>query len=214
MNTSAATVALFDQQYLTREGMERLLEQQSWVDSYHSFSDQAFFKQHLSLQLPNLLVVSLTEGELSAWADDISSLCSSTSLLLLCDQLPAARIKSWAEAGVQGFISKSSSREELILALKRVSQGQRYYSQELFDSLLPIGQPASAPDAGTKPLSQREQEVLEYIVKGKSSQEIASILSISNHTVSSHRKNILRKLELKSPVQLIAYALEHGLTGR
>ena len=60
-------------------------------------------------------------------------------------------------------------------------------------------------------LSQREQQVLAHIVKGKSTQEIASILSISVHTVSSHRKNILRKLNLKSPVQLIAYALEHSL---
>lgn len=207
----AATIALFDQQYLTREGMERLLEQEQWVSGFRSFSNPAGFTQHLAADQPTLAIISLSEVEAPHWEEQLDQLQARTALLVLCDQLPANRLKNWAEAGVQGFASKHSPREELILALKRVSQGQRYYSQELFDSLLPIAQIQPGQVGQLSPLSQREQEVLAHIVKGKSTQEIASMLSISVHTVSSHRKNILRKLHLKSPVQLIAYALEHGL---
>ena len=59
-------------------------------------------------------------------------------------------------------------------------------------------------------LSDREMQVIRYVGKGLSSEEIASELNVSIHTVNSHRKNVLKKLGLKSPTELIVYALKQG----
>ena len=125
MNPNTTTVALFDQQYLTREGMERLLEQEQWVSDFRSFSSQLGFTRYLASDQPTLAIISLTALEAPQWENELGQLQASSALLVLSDQLPTNRLKNWAETGVQGFASKYSPKEELVLALKRVSQGQR-----------------------------------------------------------------------------------------
>ena len=72
-------------------------------------------------------------------------------------------------------------------------------------------QEAKEVDCEPTDLSPREFEVLQLITKGHKTVQIADELNVSVHTINSHRKNILKKLNLKSPTELIVYAMETGL---
>jgi len=90
-----------------------------------------------------------------------------------------------------------------------VAQGNRFFCNNILD--LVVENPDNEEDCEPTNLSPREYEVLEWITKGKTTAQIAEELHLSVHTINSHRKNILRKLNMRSPAELIVYAIESGL---
>ena len=112
-------------------------------------------------------------------------------------------------AGASGYISKSSSRDELRAAILKVIKGGRYISASLsekiaFDLSLSQKQPHEN-------LSNRELEVLRLIATGKTVKEIAAELALSDKTISTYRRRILDKMTMKTNIDLAHYALRHGL---
>ncbi|WP_400191726.1 response regulator [Hymenobacter sp. B81] len=118
-------------------------------------------------------------------------------------------------AGGAGYLLKSSSREELIEAIKQVGMGHTYFSREVGDALLQNlrlpGLGATEREEPPVELTAREREILQLIAFEYSNSHIAQKLFISERTVESHRKNILTKTKSKSIVGLIQYALRHKL---
>ena len=112
-------------------------------------------------------------------------------------------------AGASGYISKTSSRDELRAAILKVIKGGRYISASLsekiaFDLSLSQKQPHEN-------LSNRELEVLRLIASGKTIKEIAAELSLSDKTISTYRRRILDKMTMKTNIDLAHYALRNGL---
>ncbi len=116
------------------------------------------------------------------------------------------------DAGAWGFVAKIAVAEELVRAILSVHSGRRYVSPDVtgavIDSLL---HPAdeSAPIVG---LGGREREVLQLIAEGRTSPQIAQELNISPGTVETHRRNIMRKLDLHSVAELTKFAVREGIT--
>jgi two-component system, NarL family, invasion response regulator UvrY len=113
-------------------------------------------------------------------------------------------------AGAAGYITKSTSRVELAQAIRRVAAGGRYVSPELAEQL------ATALDRGTEgaphtALSNREFEVMRLLGSGRTVTEIATILGISDKTVSTYRARILEKMRLRTNADLIRYLIENNL---
>lgn len=104
------------------------------------------------------------------------------------------------DAGASGYIMKNSSLKKLLEAIRSVAKGIDYFDE----SLSVTGQNAKNEIV----LSTREAEILRLIGEGKTSQEIADTLSIGKSTVDTHRKNILRKMNIHGKTDLIRYALE------
>lgn len=113
-------------------------------------------------------------------------------------------------AGADGYLTKASAMNELIQALDTIRQGKKYINarvaEKLFDA---VQRPSDLPLH--EQLSDREQEVFQWIASGKTVGEIAHQLCLSVKTVSTYRSNILRKLSVKNNSQIIRYAVEHGL---
>ena len=114
------------------------------------------------------------------------------------------------KAGASGFVSKDSDPEVLQDAIRRVAAGGKYINSALaeqlaFDTLLPEQR---APHCL---LSEREFEIFGYLVKGKRVNEIADCLCISNKTVSTHKLNLMVKMNLNSTADLVHYAVAHNL---
>jgi DNA-binding NarL/FixJ family response regulator len=110
------------------------------------------------------------------------------------------------EAGADGCLLKSSPLQELTDAILRVQGGKSYFDS--FHQFTP--NPNKPPLSGTL-LTEREKEVLRHIAKGMSAQEISTLLSLSEETIYTHKKNISRKLGVHGNSQLLRYALENGL---
>ncbi len=114
------------------------------------------------------------------------------------------------KAGASGFISKASSSEELVKAVKKVATGGRYVSPTLAETLTADLQ-GKGPESLHELLSDREFQVLRLIGSGKTVGEIAVMLAISDKTVSTYRARILDKTGLKNNAEVVRHVVEHGL---
>ncbi len=111
-------------------------------------------------------------------------------------------------AGAAGYLMKTGDPAELVTAVRRLAQGENYVSPRVAALL---EQSPSGTARGHEALSEREFEVLRMIVSGRSVSAIASELSLSVKTVSTHRVRLLRKLGLTSTADLVHYAIEQGI---
>ena len=106
------------------------------------------------------------------------------------------------EAGASCYLTKDVLHEELLVAVRTVARGERYLPQALA---------ALGEDLPAAPLSARELEVLELIVKGLANKQIAYVLGIAEHTVKNHVKSILDKLSVDDRTQAATVAIQRGI---
>jgi DNA-binding NarL/FixJ family response regulator len=117
-------------------------------------------------------------------------------------------------SGADGYCLKSSSHEELLMAIKAVLSGNSYVSPEISGKVLEGylgGRETIRERSSWETLTQREREVLKLVGEGYHNKEIADYLCISVKTVEKHRANIMQKLDLHTASALTAYAIEKGL---
>jgi two-component system invasion response regulator UvrY len=114
------------------------------------------------------------------------------------------------KAGASGYLTKESAPEELIEAIRKVSQGRKYVSAALAESLaFHVGENSEKPLHET--LSNREYQVILMLASGKTVKEIADDLSLSVKTISTNRVRALRKMGMKNNAEITYYAIKHGL---
>ncbi len=115
-------------------------------------------------------------------------------------------------AGASGYLTKGSTAEELVSAIRKILSGGRYISSSLAEHLaFNLGVDAEKPILDK--LSSREFEIMKMIASGNTAREIAEKLSVSMNTVYTHRYRILRKMKIKNNVDLTHYALKNNLVG-
>jgi DNA-binding NarL/FixJ family response regulator len=112
------------------------------------------------------------------------------------------------QAGARGYISKNSSPEVLVTAVRKIAEGQKYVDPELAQNVV-VGE--SGAVVGIEALSPREFEVLCLYAEARSLDEIASELSLSSKTVANYLTSIKEKLEVESTTELVRFAISKGL---
>ena len=114
------------------------------------------------------------------------------------------------EAGASGYLLKEVAFEEVITAVRTVHEGRRYLSPAVADSVpdLSAGHARSPVDS----LSAREREVLQLVVEGRTSSEIARMICLSPKSVQTYRSRLMMKLGVRDVPSLVKFAIEHGLT--
>ena len=114
------------------------------------------------------------------------------------------------KAGASGYLTKNSAPDELIKAVRKVAEGNKYITHSLAERLAYEVSSESDKPLHEK-LSNREYEVLCMIGSGKTVTEIAVEFSLSPKTISTYRKRILDKMELKHNAEITHYVFKHGL---
>jgi len=112
--------------------------------------------------------------------------------------------------GASGYLSKDSAPEQLITAIRRVAAGKVFVSQTLGE-MLALNVSKGSPQLPHEMLSEREYQVMIMIAKGKSLKQIASELSLSVKTISTHRAHILRKMKIENNAQIVTYSIQNKL---
>lgn len=158
----------------------------------------------LDLSMPDLDGISVTKR--------IKPQFPALHILILTIHEDQALLREALKAGAEGYILKHAAEAELISAIQIILRGDLYVDPSLLRGLVseevnPVATPSPAGEA----LTPRETEVLRLIVQGYTNRQVGEQLSISIRTVESHRANLSEKLGLRSRVELVRYAREHGL---
>lgn len=126
-----------------------------------------------------------------------------TRIVVLTGVSAPGKLAELVSVGVDGLFSKATENDALYAALPLILRGGRVISDHVTALL--------EEDVGADALTDRERQVLNLVVAGRSNKEMAEILGISAKTVDRHRTNLMQKLGVHSVAQLIAYALREGL---
>jgi len=158
----------------------------------------------VDLQLPDLSGVEVTRGLVAA--------NPGVRVLVLSASGEHRDVLDAVKAGATGYLVKSASRAELIEAVRRTQSGDAVFSPGLAGLVLgEFRRLAVSPDPNTPRLTDREAEILRMVGTGLSYKQIAERLVLSHRTVQNHVQNTLNKLQLHNRVDLVRYAIEHGL---
>jgi DNA-binding NarL/FixJ family response regulator len=122
-----------------------------------------------------------------------------------------AYAKKMLQLGAMGYVTKNSSKDEMITAIIEVSNGKKYICEEVKNILAQLELDEDSDQADMNTLSRREIDIVKLLKEGLSSKEIALQLDISLKTVEVHRYNILKKLKLKNTAALVNFINTKGL---
>jgi two-component system response regulator NreC len=143
----------------------------------------------------------------------IKEICPDTAVLALTMHEDEQYFFEMLNAGASGYVPKRAAPDDLVSAIRVVSQGDVFLYPALAKVLVRefLRRPEAGQGEAREPLTEREREVLTCIAEGYTNRDIAETLSISIKTVDRHRENILAKLGLHNRVELVRYAIEKGL---
>ena len=199
-------VVIYDPQFITCQGLENLMYRLELFREVKVVQSIKELDALLTESVPDLLIVdylpkpSFRTEKLVEMGQQYAEL----KTLIISDDNNRARIQLIIKSGISGYLTKSCSEREIIEALHTIKDDGKFFCKKVLDIII------SDEEYSYKELSEREIEIVKLVSTGYSSVEIAKTLIISLHTVNSHRKNILKKLGLKSPTELIIYAAEQG----
>lgn len=146
-------------------------------------------------------------------AQTIRSLNYQTKILILSMHTNKHILSEALEAGINGYLLKNTNKADLLTGIRAIMKGQQVFSDPISDLIKESFLNNSSQDTSHKRqiVTKREREVLQLIVDGLTSKEIAQKLYISPRTVDTHRANLMDKLELNNIAELVRYAIKHQL---
>ncbi|NND31697.1 MAG: response regulator transcription factor, partial [Saprospiraceae bacterium] len=147
-----------------------------------------------------------------AFTKEINGKYPSIQIIALTMHNEPSMIREMIKNGARGYLLKDSSKEELIEALRKVVQGDTYFSGRVQETIMnSLSQGAKSSSGNFPKLSRREKEILMLIVKEFTTAEIAEKLFVSTGTIETHRRNMLSKLGVRNTAGLVRVAYEQGL---
>jgi DNA-binding NarL/FixJ family response regulator len=162
---------------------------------------------------PDIVVLDISMPELNGLeaARRIRKLSPDSEILILSVHYSDQLIREILDAGVRGFVVKSDSDHDLIIALETLANHKPFFTSKATEAILMnFRRPAGFPVPGEM-LTSREREIVQLVSEGKSNKEVSSLLGISIKTVDTHRANIMRKLDIHSASELVRYAVRNEI---
>ncbi len=203
-----------DPAFLVREGFKKIAESMKDFTVKGEITKGSEFWNKLKSLKPDLLVLDYDHPDFIAIDDlkKVDEFSPGTKVLIISSHNKKENILKVIKSGALGYLTKECGEEELIDALEAVSKGEKFFCNKILDVILEKHLAEDDDECKPAALSMREIEIIKLAVKGYSNKEIADMLFLSIHTVYTHRKNSMRKLKIKSPVELVLYALNSGIT--
>jgi DNA-binding NarL/FixJ family response regulator len=203
-------VILADDHTLVRQGLKSLLEREG-VQVVGEASDGQEAIGIATKLMPDVAVIDISMPILNGLdaARAVRKACPKTKIILLTRHSEDQYVTEALRAGVKGYVLKHQVAHDLVHAIHQVCRGGIYLSPSISRAVVEayLSKTAVSPD----PLSARERQVIQLIVEGKSTREIAVLLGICAKTAESHRARLMQKLDIHETASLVRYAIRRGL---
>ena len=219
------TVLLVDDHAVVRDGLRVLLQQSADIRVVGEAADGREAVQLAEELAPDVVIMDITMREMNGVeaARLLRDTCPAARVVMLSMHSDAEHVFRALEVGAVGYVLKESAGEEVAAAVRAAHAGQRYFSPAIaaLESALSRRGHASPLEsalfrrARASPLdrlSARERQVLQLVVEGRTSAEIAVTVRLSPKTVETYRVRLMKKLGVKGVPDLVRFAIEHGLT--
>jgi DNA-binding NarL/FixJ family response regulator len=200
------TVLLVDDHSLVRRGFRRMLEDESDMEVVGEAGDGEESIKLAKKLHPQVVVMDCAlpgMNGLQATRQIIED-SPDTAVLMLSMHTESTWVRQAIEAGAKGYVLKNALDLELSAAIRKVAAGETVFDPQIEQRSVLKGERNAA-------LTQRELQVLQMIVDGKSNKEIATALDLSANTVAVHRANIMNSLGIHKTAELVVYAIRAGL---
>lgn len=208
------TVLLADDHQVVRDGLNAVLEQ---VPEFSVVASVGGGREALrecrrhrprvavvDISMPGLNGIDLT-GIISREIPDVRVICLSM-------HTETTFVRACMRAGAAGYLAKGCAASEVVQAIRSVAAGGSYLSPRIAQVVLGSCIDGQVQGSAFTHLTEREREVSQMLVEGRSVTQVAEELSVSVSTVHTHRQNIFAKLGVNNAVELVRYALREGLT--
>lgn len=208
------TVLIADDHAVVRDGLRLLLENQPDIRVIGEVADgRAAIAAAMRLK-PDVVLMDLAMPDLNG-ADATAFIVEkqeSSRIVILSMHSTVEHVFRALQAGAVGYLRKESAGNEVVDAVRTVYAGRRYLSQKITESVVDDYIRKRAEESPLESLSQREREILQMLVEGRSGTEIARLLHVSPKTVDTYRSRMMQKLGIADLPGLVKFALQHGLT--
>jgi two-component system, NarL family, response regulator NreC len=209
-------VLLGDDHAVLRHGLRKILEDRhDWRVVAEAGNGRDAVREALALN-PDVAVLDIGMPLLNGIeaTRQIVRRAPSVRVLILSMHSDQAYVTQAIQAGARGYLLKESAGADLLEAIAALASGKTFFSpavaQVVFDDYVRSLSARGITDPYDA-LSEREREVLQLVAEGRTSKEIADVLSISPATVETHRSHLLQKLSLHNTVEVVRYATKRGI---
>lgn len=206
------TIYIVDDHNLFREGLSFLLSRDKDISNIYEAKNGRELLDNVCDKKPDIVLMDIdmpvmngidaTRKTLEIYPD--------TKVIALSMHANENYYSEMIDAGAKGFLLKNSRFEDVKKAISNVNSGKSFFSSEILTAIIKNINKKKT-NKSQQILTEREVEILYYICKGYSNQEIGDILHISKRTVDKHRENLLLKTESKNTAGLVIYAIKNGV---
>jgi len=210
-------IILTEDHQLLRDGIKALIASEK-IEIIGEASSGAGLWKLMENMHPDIILMDISLTDISGieLTRTLSDRYPEVKVLILSMFTDESFINQAIKAGAKGYLHKNTTREEMLVAIDTVYSGSEFYSDNIskiilksyIDKARKNGEDVSNPH---EILSKREIEILKMFAEGFINKEIADRLFISIRTVESHKNHIMQKLNLKTQVELVKYAIRHNL---
>jgi two-component system NarL family response regulator len=207
-------VLLVDDHRIMREGLRAILERDAWCTVVGEAGSGREAVRLARTLKPDVVVMDVAMSDLNGIEATRQILASSphARVVALSSHGDRRYVKAILGAGACGYVLKANAFDELRRAVEAAAHGKKYLCADVTDAVIETALAKGAKGSAYERLAPRELEVLQLLAEGFTSSQIAERLCVATTTVETHRRNLMRKLDLHSVAELTKYAVREGVT--
>ena len=207
------TIFIADDHDVVRSGLASLLAAQADMHVIGTASDGQQAVREILTLAPEVVVMDISMPKMNGIEAvlELRARQSQTKVIMLSMHSSVEHVFRALEAGANGYVLKDAAAKEIVDAVRTVRAGRRYLSPKVAESMADVVQRSGA-HSPLETLSRRERQVLQLVAEGRSSAQIAELLSLSPKSVDTYRSRLMQKLHLSDVAGLVKFAILHGLT--
>jgi two-component system NarL family response regulator len=199
---------------MMREGLRAILEKN---ESFSVVGEAASGREAVRLaqeRRPDVVVMDVAMPDMNGIEATraIRAAQPKTQVVALSSHADRRYVTAILDAGAAGYVLKADAYEQLLHAVEAAALGKKYLCAEVTANVIENALRQGTPGSVYELLGAREREVLQLLAEGLTSSQIAERMGVSTSTIETHRRNIMRKLDLHSVAELTKYAIREGIT--